>query len=80
MFALQRDGDEVRRASLAVSGFEGVQMSGEIGRGGVHELHELGVGAVCCIDDRGLARALLGEARGAGIGKPRFESAAVPVL
>ena len=45
-------------------------MFGEIGRGGVHELHELGVGAVCRIDDRGLAGALLGEARGAGIGDP----------
>ena len=32
-------------------------MFSEIGCGGVHELHEFGVGAVCCINDRGLARA-----------------------
>ena len=38
-------------------------MFGEIGRGGVHELHELGVGAVRGIDDRGLASAPLDALR-----------------
>ena len=43
-------------------------MFGKIGGGRVHEFHELGIGAVGFVDDRGLARALFGKARGAGIG------------
>ena len=45
-------------------------MFGDVRRDRFLELAELRIGAVCRIGDRGLARALLGKARGAGIGNP----------
>lgn len=45
-------------------------MLGEISSDRVHELHELMVGAVGFVDDRGLAGALFGKTGGAGIRNP----------
>ena len=69
-----------RLGSFALSGFKGVDVFGDVRGDRFLQLAEFRIGTGCRIGDRGLACALLGKARGAGVREPRFVRGAIPVL